>query len=326
MSLRLGRELGRYRYDVDVVVVGGGPAGLAAALYLRRFELSTLVITETIGGQLSLSPLVENYPGIPGLRGAELALRMRQQAEKAGATIVLDRVVSVEGEGGSFGVSGSRGTEAKARAVIVAIGAKRRRLGVPGEAEFVGRGVSYCGICDAPLYKGAKHVVVVGGGDSAAESALLLSRLVEKVSLVHRRDSLRAQPIYARALREAGNIEMVLESRVVRIIGDERVRAVELHNVRTGESKVLEVDGVFIEIGFEPDVEFARRLGLETDDEGYIVVNEWMETSKPGIFAAGDCTTKWKGFRQVLVAAAQGAIAARSAYEFVRGLTRASRA
>lgn len=199
----------------------------------------------------------------------------------------------------------------------MAIGAKRRKLGVRGESELAGRGVSYCAVCDAALYQGSRNVVVVGGGDSAMEGALLLSQYVKHVTLVHRRDSFRAQPVLVESVRKRKNVEFVLNSIVTEIIGDERVRAVRVKNLKTGEERVIESDGVFIEIGYEPDVEFAKMLGVEVDSEGYIVVNDLMETSQPGIFAAGDCTNRWKELRQIVTAAAQGAIAAFSAYNYI---------
>jgi len=318
LSLRLGVPRPGKR-EVDLLVIGGGPAGLNAALYGRRYMLETLVVAESIGGQVAVADVIENYLGIHSIRGIELADRFRRHVEAAGASIVIDRVVGIErDDSGVFRARTLKGLEVVAKSIVVAIGAKRRRLGVPGESELAGRGISYCAVCDAPLYQGSENVVVVGGGNSAMKGALLLSQYAKRVTLVHRGESFRAQPLLVESVRKHGNVEFVLGSVVTEIIGDKRVRAVKVKNLKTGEERVIEADGVFVEIGYEPDVEFARMLGVEIDSEGYIVVNELMETSRPGIFAAGNCTNKWKELRQIITAAAQGAIAAFSAYNYIK--------
>jgi len=214
-------------------------------------------------------------------------------------------------------VRGTRGFEARARSIIIAVGSKRRKLGVPGEEELQGRGVSYCSICDGPLFKGRKSVAVVGGGDSALEGALLLSGYVEKVYLIHRRRQFRAKPYYVEQVKSRDNIELVLDSVVKRIEGRDTVERVLVANKVTGETFSLDVDGIFIEIGFEPMKEWFQKIGLEVDETGYIKVDEWMRTNVEGIFAAGDCTNAWIGFRQVVTAVAMGAVAAYSAYNYL---------
>ena len=315
-SKRVARDIAGKVYDV--VVVGGGPAGLTAALYAARYMLSVVVITEKIGGQMAEAGWVENYPGIPRIVGPELAKRFEEHVKRYNVTIVLDTVVDILRDGEQFVVKLASGVELKGRTIILAIGVKKRRLGVPGELEFLGRGVSYCAPCDAPLFRG-KRVAVVGGGDSAASAALLLAEYADKVYIVHRRDQLRVQPLYRKLLDENPRIEMLYNRVVKRICGDKVVRKLVLENIVNGQIEELNVDGVFIEIGAEPPTDFAKKLGLEVDDKGYIRVRDDMSTNIPGVFAAGDCTNAFGGVKQIIVAAAMGAVAATSAYKYLLG-------
>ena len=300
----------------DTVIVGGGPAGLTAAIYAARYMLDTLIITEEIGGQIAEAGWVENYPGFPRILGSELVKRFVEHVRRYKVPIILDSVVNVRREGDLFLVETKRGVAYRAYTVILAVGVKRRRLNVPGEAELRGRGVSYCAPCDAPLFRD-KIVAVVGGGDSAASAALLLAEYASKVYMIHRRDKLRAQPIYVKLLNENPKIEIVYNKQVARIIGSDKVEAVELKDRETGETSILRVDGVFVEIGSEPPKDLAEKIGLETDEEGYIKVGPDQSTNIPGIFAAGDCTNAMNKYKQVITAAAQGAVAADSAYNYL---------
>ncbi len=319
MSLRLqlpGKR--RLKKKYDLVVIGGGPAALSAALYSVRFKLDTLLIAEQMGGQLTLAGKVENYLGFKSIMGSELLRRFEDHVRSYGVEILLDKAISVKPAGeGKFRIETSRSGSVLASSVIIAIGSKRRKLGVPGEKEYDGKGVSYCSICDAPLYRGAERVVVVGGGDSAMEGARMLSDYAREVLLVHRRDTFRAQPILVDAVEKRPNVKFVLNSIVTEIIGDDKVRAVRIKNKVTGEERVIPVNGVFIEIGSEPHKEFVETLGVKTDNEGYIIVSGYMETSIEGIFAAGECTSMWRGFRQIITSVAQGAVAAYGAYTYL---------
>lgn len=321
MALRLGVPKGPRvprGEEYDVVIIGGGPGGLSAAIYTTRFLLKTLVVSKDIGGQLNLTNWVDDYPGMGGLEASKLVESFRSHAEQFKANIVSGvEVRGIERVGDGFLVTGSRGLSVKAKAVIIAVGSERRKLGVPGEEEFTGRGVSYCSVCDAPLFRGKKAVAVVGGGDAAFEGAVMLSGYVEKVYLIHRRDSFRAKPYLVGEAKSKDNIEFILNSVVTEILGDSVVRGVVVRNRVTGEESRLDVDGVFIEIGSEPPRKWFESIGLEVDKDGYIVVDEWMRTNIPGIFAAGDCTTMWKGFRQVITAAAMGSVAAYSAFNYL---------
>ncbi|MFP3197443.1 MAG: thioredoxin-disulfide reductase [Sulfolobaceae archaeon] len=305
----------------DLIIVGLGPAAYSAALYAARYMLKTLVIGETPGGQLTEAGEVDDYLGLIGINAQDMIKVFNKHIEKYNVPVVLDHVESIRKDGDEFVVKAKRKGEFKAKSVILAIGVKRRKLNVPGEAEFTGRGVSYCSICDAPLFKN-KVVAVIGGGDSALEGAEILSRYATKVYLIHRRDEFKGQPIYLENIKAKPNVEIILNTVVTEIKGDKLVKSILTKNVKTGETKELNVNGVFVEIGFEPPTDFARANGLETDAMGYIKVDEWMRTNIQGVFAAGDCTGMWLGFRQVITSAAQGAVAAHSAFRYLNEVKR----
>lgn len=294
----------------DTVIVGGGAAGVAAAIYSARYMLKTIIVTETEGGTLLEAAEIENYPGFPSIQGPDLALKFYEHLGRYDVPVVKARVTDiVRLDNGLFLVRSTRGLELKTKTVILAIGTVRRKLGVPGEEEFAGRGVSYCTVCDAPLFKG-KVVAVIGGGDSALQGALLVAKHASKVYIVHRRDQFRAQPIYVKQVREAPNIELVLNETVTEIGGKEKVEW-----IRLGSGRILDVDGVFIEIGEEPPREFLKKIGLELDEKGFVKVRDDMSTNIPGLFAAGDVTNI--PFKQVVTAVYTGARAATSAYEYI---------
>ncbi|MFP3347015.1 MAG: thioredoxin-disulfide reductase [Sulfolobaceae archaeon] len=305
----------------DLIIVGLGPAAYSAALYAARYMLKTLVIGETPGGQLTEAGEVDDYLGLIGIQAQDMIKVFNKHMEKYNVPVILDHVESIRKDGDEFVVKAKRKGEFKAKSVILAIGVKRRKLNVPGEAEFTGRGVSYCSICDAPLFKN-KVVAVIGGGDSALEGAEILSRYATKVYLIHRRDEFKGQPIYLENIKTKPNVEIILNTVVTEIKGDKLVKSILTKNVKTGETKELNVNGVFVEIGFEPPTDFARANGLETDAMGYIKVDEWMRTNIQGVFAAGDCTGMWLGFRQVITSAAQGAVAAHSAFRYLNEMKR----
>ncbi len=322
MGLRLGRVKAwkpRAGEHYDTVIVGAGPAGLSAAIYTTRFLMSTLVVSKDVGGQLNLTNWVDDYPGMGGLEASKLVEAFRRHAEMFGAKIFYGvSVESVErSDEGLFRVRGGRGLDVRASTVILAVGSERRKLKVPGEERLAGRGVSYCSVCDAPLFKGKKAVAVVGGGDAAFEGAILLSGYVDVVYLIHRRKGFRAKPYLVEEAKSKPNIEFVLDSVVREIKGDDKVEGVVVYNKEEDREFELRVDGIFIEIGSEPPKQLFERIGVETDSDGYVVVDEYMRTSVEGIFAAGDCTTMWKGFRQVVTAATMGAVAAYSAYNYL---------
>ncbi len=302
----------------ELIVVGAGPAGMTAALYAARYGLDVAVVSKDIGGQMAKAGWIENYPGFKRITGPELANKMYEHVRGYGVRFYLDEVIGGGRRGDYFELTGRSGRVYRGRSLVVAVGARKRRLGVPGEREFEGRGVSYCAVCDAPLFRG-RRVAVVGGGDSAASAALLLAEHASKVYLIHRRGELRAQKYYQDMLKGNPRVEILYNKVVEEIYGDKRVRGVRLRDTRDSSRSELSVDGVFIEVGFEPPRDFAEKLGLEVDEKGYIKVREDMSTNIPGVFAAGDCCGGLAGLRQVVTAAAMGAVAASSAYRYLRG-------
>ena len=302
----------------NVIIIGSGPAGLTAGLYAARAALKPLLFTgNEIGGQISLTTDVENYPGFPeAITGPELVQKMQEQAEKFGCRIERDYVVRVDFGQHPFRIETSSGDVYHAQAVIVATGAQPRRLGVPGEQEFTGRGVSYCATCDGFFFRG-KEVVVVGGGDSALEEGLFLTRFASKVRIVHRRDQLRASQILQSRAFANEKIEFIWNSVVTSINGNGSVRSVTLRNLKTGEVSELRTDGVFVYIGHIPNSQiFAGQLAL--DPEGYVIVDHKQHTNIPGDFAAGDIEDRH--FRQVATSVGHGCAAAMEAEKFIAAL------
>ncbi len=299
----------------DVLIVGAGPAGLAAAIYSGRSQLDTLVLDQMMpGGQLLITEMIENYPGFhEGITGFELSEKFRQHAEKFGAKIENGKPVeSVDLDGEIFVVKAA-GEEFRGKTLIWAAGSTPRKLNVPGEAEFVGRGVSYCAVCDGAFFKD-RTVAVVGGGDSALEEALYLTKFASKVYLIHRRDKFRAVKIIQDRVKKNEKIEPVLNKVVVSINGKDFVESVTVRDTVTGEESILPVDGVFIFIGNEPNVAPVAHL-VETTEQGFIVTDEEMKTKTPGLFAAGD--VRYKPLKQVVTAASDGAVAAMSATKYL---------
>lgn len=302
---------------VKVLVIGAGPAGLAAALYAARAELSPVVLTGmTMGGQASITHIIENFPGFPdGLPGPELGELFKAQAERFGANIVFDTATDVDFSERPYKVK-TYGGEYLADVVIVATGATPRHLEVPGEEEFTGKGVSYCGTCDGFFFKD-KDVVVVGGGDSAMEEGGFLTRFANNVTVVHRRDELRASPILESRAKANPKIKFIWDTVVKSIEGNGAVQEVKLENLKTGSESAFDTDGVFIFIGHTPNTELFKDQ-LEMDDEGYLVVNKYMETDKPGVYAAGEVADPH--FRQVITSAGMGAAAAIQATRYLESL------
>lgn len=298
----------------DLVIVGAGAAGLGAAQYGARANLKTLVIEEMAhGGQALLIDKLENYPGIPEpVDGYTWAETMRAQAVDFGASIMSSSVASVRKDGERFVVETGDGPIG-AKAVVIATGAKHRHLGVKGEEEFVGRGVSYCATCDGPFFRG-KRMIVVGGGDSACDEAMFLSKLADKVVMVHRKDRFRAQKAVAARVLSNPKIEVRFETVLDEIKGTKAVEAAVLRNLSSGEVEELPTSAVFVFVGSIPQVD-ALPPEVAKDDSGSIVTNDHMETNVPGLFAAGD--VRATPFRQVVTAVSDGAIAAHCAAQYI---------
>ena len=300
----------------DVLVIGGGPGGYTAAMYAARSGLSTLVIEKmAAGGQMTQTTQIDNYPGFDlGVDGYTLGMKMQAGAERFGVKTVYAQVTEVELTGEIKTVTTAGGVF-RSRTVIVATGADHRHLGLEGEAALVGRGVGYCAACDGMFYRG-KTVAVVGGGNSAAADALHLSRIAKKVILIHRRDTLRATRIYHAPLMEAENVEFHWNSTVVGVTAEETLRAVTVRDEKTGKTREIPLDGLFISIGRAPATGLFRGQ-LTLDEQGYIVAEESTRTNLPGVFAVGDVRTKI--LRQIVTATADGAVAAHYAGEYLAG-------
>ncbi len=291
-----------------VIVIGSGPAGLTAALYTARALLNPLVISGSeLGGQISITNEVENYPGFPeGITGPELVEHMQKQAEKFGARVLIDEVTEVNFKDGSPFKLTTHGDAFEAEAVIVCVGASPRRLGVPGEEEMIGRGVSFCATCDGFFFR-EKDVVVVGGGDSAMEEALFLTRFASAVKVIHRRDELRAGEILKQRAFANEKISFIWDTVVEEIVGDGKVEAVRIRNVKTDETSELTTDGVFIYIGHYPNTSLFEGQ-LEMNERKYLITDKHMATSAPGVFAAGEVQDPT--FRQIATSVGQGCAAA----------------
>ena len=299
---------------VKVLVLGSGPAGYAAALYAARAELQPVVLTGMqLGGQAALTYTIENYPGFPeGVGGAQLGELFQKQAEHFGAVTEFDLANAVDLSQRPFKVTTDSG-EYLAEALIVGTGASPNHLNISGEVELTGRGVSYCATCDGWFFKD-KKVVVVGGGDSALEEGLFITRYASSVTIVHRRDEFRASPILQHRAKDHPKVNFILDTIVSEVIGADRLEAVKLKNVKTGDETILETDGLFIFIGHTPNTQMFTGQ-LEMSELGYIHVNEKMETNVPGVFAAGEAADPH--FRQVVTSAGMGAAAAIQATRFL---------
>ncbi len=301
----------------DIAIIGSGPGGLSAAIYAARARLSTLVITgDEFGGQIASTHEVENYPGFDdGIMGPDLTLKMRAQAERFGAEVVTDFITDIDVDGPPFTLTGRLGTY-EARSVVVATGASPRKLDVPGEAELIGRGVSYCATCDGAFFPDVP-VAVVGGGDSALQEGLFLNRFASKITVIHRRDELRAGAYLQQRAFNEPKFEFLWDSVVTEVVGEQGVQRLGVKNLKTGEESTLAVEGVFIFVGHEPNTEiFAGKL--DSDERGYILADAHMRTSVPGIFVAGEAQDSH--FRQAITTAGDGAKAAMEAIEYVERL------
>ncbi|MBQ9766220.1 MAG: thioredoxin-disulfide reductase [Lachnospiraceae bacterium] len=301
----------------DMIIIGGGPAGLSAAVYAKRAKIDVVVIEKApiVGGQVLSTYEVDNYLGLPGINGFELGMKFKEHAEKLEVEFAEGDVLEVDFSGVEKCVRTSAG-EYKAKTVILATGAAHRKLGVPGEEELAGMGVSYCATCDGAFFKGMT-TVVVGGGDVAVEDAIFLARICDKVYLVHRRDSFRATKVLMDALGKYNNIELVLDSVVESIEGEDQVECINVKNVKTGEARQLKAQGIFVAVGMIPNTD-AYKSALELDEVGYVVAGEDCVTSVPGVYAAGDVRTK--ELRQIITAVSDGACAVKMAERYLEVL------
>jgi thioredoxin reductase (NADPH) len=300
----------------ELIIIGAGSGGLAAGIYGARSGLKTLVIDEKLaGGTAADAPVVENYPGFPQITGGELAQNMTLHCKKTGATIhEIETVTALELKGEKKIVKTTR-AEYEAKAIIIATGSHYREIGVKGEKEFRGKGVSYCGVCDGPFFKG-KRVLVIGGGNSAATTTLYLSGIAAEVVVTHRRDAFRAEEALVKDIASKENVKIFWNTEVKEIKGEKFVNKVVVHHTKEGETKEIAVDAVFVQIGEAPNSQIAREAGLDVDEHGYIKTDLFQRTNVAGVYAAGDVTTH--PVKQVGTAVGQGITAALEAYGYIR--------
>jgi len=302
----------------DLIIIGGGPAGLTASIYASRHKLSHIVFEGGCpGGQIAIATDVENWPGEKSIRGADLAQRILEQAKAFGMDIHTCTATDIarDDKTGVFTVTSAEGAR-QAKGILLATGAMHRKLGITGEDKFLGRGLSYCVTCDGPFFKG-KNVAIVGGGDAALTGAVYLADIAEKVYIIHRRNEFRAEESNQEKAKSNKKIEFVLTSEVKELKGDTCLRSITVENADTKAQRELPVSGLFVYVGNVPASALSQKIGVATDEKGYIKVDLAMRTNVPGVFAAGDITG---AAPQAIIASGQGALAAMSAYKFVKGL------
>lgn len=300
----------------DLIIIGSGPAGLTASIYASRYKMTNLVLGKLKGGTIGLAHKVENYPGFISISGLDLINKFEDQVKNLGAKIVYNPADAIKKEAGVFKIFTTGGKEHQAKSLILATGTERRKLQIPGEEKLLGRGVSYCTTCDSPFFRD-KIVALIGGSDAAVSGAILTAEYAKNVYLIYRKDRLRAEPIWVEQALSNPKVEVIYNTNITEIKGDQTVTGVVLDNPFRGV-KELALDGVFIEIGGVPGTSLAKTLQVELNEMGYIKVNKEMKTNISGVFAAGDMTDFFPRFQQLVSAQAMGAMAAASAFQFLK--------
>ncbi|MFH1030278.1 MAG: thioredoxin-disulfide reductase [bacterium] len=303
----------------DLIIIGGGPAGITASIYAARYKLNFFLASEILGGWLNEIHEIENYPGFKSISGFELIEKYKEQLQYLGAPLVNENIIHIEKENDLFKVITSTEKAYNSRTIIIASGSKKQTLNIPGEKEFLGRGVSYCAICDAMFFK-EKIVAVVGGANSAVSAALHLAKIAKKVYLVYRKNELRAEKILVANLEKETNVEIIYDTNIIKINGNEKVQSVELDNSHKdcADKNILALDGIFIEIGLIPITELVSNIGVELDNKNQIKIDDKCRTNIKGAFAAGDVTNGQGELKQFVTAMAAGAIAATSANRYLK--------
>lgn len=302
--------------NYDLIIIGAGPAGLSASIYASRYGIQHVIIGSLLGGQISETHLIDNYPGIEDCSGFEFSQKLGNHAKKYGVEILPKKVIEIAKNEAGFEVALEAGEKLQAKTILLGTGTQKRLLNVEGEQEFLGKGVSYCATCDGFFYKN-KTVAVIGGNDSAAGAALHLANIVEKVYIIYRKEKLRAEDYWIDLIEKNEKIEVIYNTNVIRVSGENKLQTLTLDKEHQGKVE-LNVDGLFIEIGSDPKIDFAKNLGISVDTEGYIEITTEGKTTVAGIWAAGDITTGSDKFKQVLTAASEGAIATRSISNFLK--------
>jgi thioredoxin reductase (NADPH) len=300
----------------DLIIIGTGPAGLSASIYASRYGIKHIVIGQILGGQISETHKIDNYPGMEDMSGFEFAKKWGDHAKKYGTEIIPNLVKGIKKEGELFELELGNQEKYQSKAVLLATGTKRRKLNAIGEEKFIGKGVSYCATCDGFFYKN-KTVAVIGGSDSACSGSIYLGELCEKVYLIYRKSVLRAEPFWMEQVKSNPKIQVIYDTNIVEFLGDEKIRRIKLDKKYNNSDKI-EIDGAFVEIGSDPDISYAKDLGIETDEGGYVKIKSDCSTSVLGAWAAGDITDGSDKFRQVITAAAEGAIAVRNVFNYLK--------
>lgn len=299
----------------SLVIIGAGPAGMSASIYAARYGVENVIIGGVLGGQIAESHLVDNYLGLEDITGLELAQKFAKHVKKYGTEIVPNLVKNIKKDD-CFEIELEDGDLIKSKTILLGTGTKRRALGLAEEEKFKGKGLSYCATCDGFFYKN-KTVAVVGGSDSAAGAALYLAAIAEKVYLIYRREALRAEPYWINLIKKNPKIEVIYNTNIINLSGENRLEKIKLDNPYKNQTE-LSVDGVFVEVGSDPNIGYAQELGIKLDKDGYIEIESDSSASVPGVWAAGDITNGSDKFRQVITAAAEGAIAARSIANYLK--------
>lgn len=300
----------------NLIIIGAGPAGLSASIYASRYGVEHIVVGELLGGQIAETHKLDNYPGIEDISGFEFSQKLGDHAKKYGVEILPKKIKKITKENEIFKLETGNGEVLQAKTILLSTGTKKRELNIPGEKELMGKGVSYCATCDGFFYKG-KTVGIIGGSDSAVTAALYLADLCQKVYLIYRKSELRAEPIWVKQAIKNEKIEVIYNTNVTEILGKEKLEEVKLDKEYNGSNK-LKIDGLFIEAGSIPHIDYALDLGIETDEQGYVKVQKNGQTSVSGVFSAGDITDGSDKFRQVVTAVSEGAIAVRAIYKFLK--------
>lgn len=304
----------------DVIIIGSGAAGLSAAMYAGRYKMKILVLEKEFGGETATAGAIENYPGVLSIDGYDLVTKMKEHAVQYGAEVKEGEVTRLfkEEQDSCLGVETTKSEKFFGKTIILAWGSERRHLGLPNEKELVGKGVHYCVTCDGPVF-GGKTIAMVGGGDSSVKGINFLAEYVKKMYLITREKEVKAEPVNLEQMKKIGEDKLVIipETSVKELVGDQRLENIILSKPYQGSNE-LKIDGLFVEIGFDPEKELPSQLGVELDEKGYLKVDNLMQTNVPGVFAAGDATNHFGRFKQDITAAALGAVAATSAYEYTK--------
>jgi thioredoxin reductase (NADPH) len=300
----------------DIAIIGTGPAGLSASIYSSRYKLKNIVFGKTPGGTITEGHKICNYPGYEEITGMELGMKMYNHAKKEGGEIVNESIVDIKKDGDIFKLTSDSDKEYKTKTVLLATGTDRNKLAIPGEDKYLGKGVSYCATCDAMFYRG-KTVGVIGGSSAATMAAVMLSDIAKKVYIIYRGTELRGEPTWASQAKEKENVEIIYETVLTELYGNGKLEGVKLSKPYNG-SESLKLDGIFVEIGSEPNIVLPLKMGVKVDDHSYIIVDGEQKTNMEGIWAAGDCTTNSNHLKQVVTAASEGAVAANSIYMYLK--------